>query len=270
MASSGSPVQVNKTAWAGGGYVADYANRRLLPVEVLLLARYREALSGRVIEMGCGAGRVLGYLVGLGGEVHGIDISADMVEHCRAAYPAADVRVGDLSDIRATVEGTFSAVLCIDNVLDVFDDAERRRVLVSLRDLLEPDGLLILCSHNLDYADRADLAGAQGSRRARELIVKATARPLSQVVRGVTRLPRQIANRRRLSALQQRGADHAIINDEAHDYGLLHYYIRRDDQARQLADAGYELIECLDTEGKVVAPGTVSQVPWLHYVARPS
>jgi SAM-dependent methyltransferase len=268
VAVSDSQISVNRHAWATGGYVADYANRRLLPVEALLMARYRETLSGRTIEMGCGAGRVLGYLVALGGEVHGIDISPAMVAHCHAAYPTAEVRVGDLSDLEATVSGRFSAVLAIDNVLDVFDDAERRRVLSGLRGLLEPDGLLFLCSHNLDYAERLGLEGAQGTRRALQLVQKATARPLPQIARGIAKLPRQIANRRRLAPLQRRAVDHAIINDEAHDYGLLHYYIRRDDQARQLSEQGYELIECLDIDGNIVPPGARSPAPWLHYVAR--
>ena len=75
-----------------------------------------------MLDLGCGAGRILGYLVELGGEVEGIDISQDMVAHCRAAYPLAHVRVGDLADVRAAVQGRFGAVLAMDNVLDVFDD----------------------------------------------------------------------------------------------------------------------------------------------------
>src|SRR5690348_3722886 len=118
---------VNRRVWERGDYVGDYANRRLFPVEVLLLVRYREALSGRPLEVGCGAGRILGYLAELGDEAHGIDIAESMVAHCRATYPSAHVRVGDLDNVRASVEGTFSAVLAMDNLVDIYDDAERRR-----------------------------------------------------------------------------------------------------------------------------------------------
>jgi SAM-dependent methyltransferase len=258
--------------WQRGSYVGDYANRRLVPVEVLLLVRYREALSRRVLEVGCGAGRVLGYLVALGGEVHGIDISEAMVAHCRAAYPAAQVHVGDLGDVRAGVEGAFSAVLAMDNVLDVFDDAERRRVLGELRELLQPGGLLIFSSHNLGYLDRDGTSNSQSRRRlrARELLWKAGSRPVGDIVRVAARMPVRIRNRRRLSALERRGADHAIVNDEAHDYGLLHYYIGRDDQDRQLRETGYELLECLDVDGRPLAAGEPSQAPWLHYVTHPA
>jgi SAM-dependent methyltransferase len=273
MTEAGSQARVNRQAWQRGSYVGNYANRRLIPVEVLLLARYREALSGRVLEVGSGAGRILGYLVGLGGEVHGIDISEAMVAHTRAAYPDADVRVGDLAHVSDVVDGPFSAVLAMDNVIDTFDDDERRRTLSELGRLLAPDGLLIFSSHNLAYhdGDGAVPAGMDGSRRpgrAKELMWKGLSRPIGDVVTVAFRMPRRILNHRRLSAYERRAPDHAIVNDEAHDYALLHYYIRRDDQERQLAELGYELVECLDVDGHPLPAGETSQSPWLHYIAR--
>jgi SAM-dependent methyltransferase len=267
-------VQINAAIWRQGEYVASYANRRLLPVEVMILVRYREALSRRTLEVGCGAGRVLGYLVALGGEVHGIDISPAMVEHCRARYPTANVRVGDLAVVDDSgIAGPFDVIIAADNVLDVFDDHQRRRVLTDLKALIAPEGLLIFSSHNLAYADNG--AAGSGAARgrlelARKTLAEATGRPAADVIRFAARLPRRIRNRRRLGPLQQQGSDHAIINDSAHDYALLHYYIRRDDQARQLAEAGYELLECLDVDGRPVGAGDRTPDPWLHYVARSS
>jgi SAM-dependent methyltransferase len=269
MPERGSQERVNRRVWERGSYVGDYANRRLLPVEVLLLVRYREALSGRPLEVGCGAGRILGYLAELGGRAHGIDISDAMVAHCQAAYPAAHVAVGDLGNVGASVEGKFSAVLAMDNVLDIYDDGERRRVLGELRELLEPAGVLIFSSHNLDHRGGHGPA-ARSSSRVRELAWKAASRPIGDVVRVGLRMPRRIRNRRRLAPLERREGDHAIINDEAHEYGLLHYYIGRDAQARQLSENGLELAECLDVEGHPVGPGEPSAAPWLHYIARAS
>jgi SAM-dependent methyltransferase len=267
--TSSNQLQVNASAWQRGDHVAEYANRRLLPVEVVILVRYRDVLSRRTLEVGCGAGRILGYVAQLGGEAHGIDISPAMVEHCRMRYPAADTRVGDLSDIGRSAEGPFDAVLALDNVLDVFDDAERRRVLTDLRALLAPDGLLIFSSHNLAYVDRGaprDRVGPPG--RARRLLSEVGSRPPSNVARAIARIPGRRRNRKRLGPLQRRGDGYAIINDSAHDYALLHYYIGRDDQARQLDESGYELVECLDADGRPVGPGEPHPDPWLHYVAR--
>lgn len=262
-----SQERVNRRVWERGSYVGDYANRRLLAVEVLLLVRYRSALSNRPLEVGCGAGRILGYLAELGPDAHGIDISEAMVAHCRAAYPAAHVTVGDLGNVGTSVEGRFSAVLAMDNVLDIYDDAERRRVLGDLKELLEPDGVLIFSSHNLDHREGHSTA-ARSSSRVRELAWKAASRPIGEVVRVGVRMPQRIRNRRRLAPLERREEDHAIINDEAHDYGLLHYYIGRDAQARQLSEIGLELAECVDLDGHALGPGKPSAAPWLHYVAR--
>lgn len=267
-------VRVNSTAWRRGDHVGEYANRTLLPVEVMILVRFREALAGRTLEVGCGAGRILGYLAAIGAEAHGIDISAAMVEHCRRRYPRAHTEVADLGDLGGAVPGPFDAVLALDNVLDVFDDEQRRGVLADLRARVAPGGLLIFSSHNLAYVDRPVGGGAPapppgGWRRGRELFAKALARPPATAVRDAGRIPRRLVNRRRLAPLQRRGPGYAIVNDSAHDYALLHYYIGRDDQERQLVQAGFELIECLDVDGVEVAAGAPHPDPWLHYVCRP-
>jgi len=51
-----------------------------------------------VLDVGCGAGRLLGPLLSIGAEVHGVDISDDMIQHCRERFPAARLAVGDVAD----------------------------------------------------------------------------------------------------------------------------------------------------------------------------
>jgi SAM-dependent methyltransferase len=258
-------ADIDTALWKSGDHVTEYRTRTLRPVEAVLLARYRESLSGRILEVGCGAGRLLGYLIALGGEVHGVDVSEDMIAHCRHAYPEAEVRVGDLRELPNVVEGPFDAVFPSFNVLDVLDDAERRTVLESIRELLAPEGLLIFSSHN-----RASVEpGPDHDRVARKLLARLDRSP-SDLLDLARRLPARVRNRRRLAPLQREAEDHAILNDDALDYGLLHYYIRRDDQERQLAELQFELVECLDLEGRRVAPGTEGRGAELHYVARPS
>lgn len=262
------PSEANTKVWQTGNYVSSYARRELMPAEILIMVRYQAALSRRVLDVGCGGGRLLGYLSKLGAQSHGVDISPSMVEHCRKAYPEADVRVGDLAALHRVVEGPFDAILMMDNLIDIYADAERRAVLAGLRELISADGLLIFSSHNLDHLD--DTAGHGQASRALELLTKIVDRPPADVLRATARIPRRVRNRRRLAPFQRRERDHAIINDSAHDYGLLHYYIRHDDQARQLEETGYELVECLDGDGEQVAPGRIVRSSALHYIARPA
>jgi SAM-dependent methyltransferase len=270
---SGAQSRSNAAHWRAGTHVDAYVHRTLRAAEVLLLARYRDALSGRVLEVGCGAGRLLGYLVALGGEVHGLDISPAMVAECQRAYPQADVRVGDLGAIGASAQGVFAAIVLVDSVLDVFGDSERRRVLSELRELLAPGGLLIFSAHNLASLDALPSATSQAPggrlrRQARRVLSKS----LMELGTATTRVPREALtrarNRRRLAPLEHRGRDFAIVNDLAHNYALLHYYIGRDEEARQLEELGYELVECLDPDGRPVVAGEAGAGPWLFYVAR--
>lgn len=268
VVTTGGSSWVNERLW-GVDHVARYANRRLRPVEVILIARYQQALSGRVLEVGCGAGRILGYLVALGGEAHGVDISQSMVDYCRRTYPEAQVHVGDLRRLPETVEGPFDAVIAPDNVLDVVDPAQRRQALDGIRSLLAPDGLLIFSSHNLAAVDmpQAPVNAGPGAGAGGGALSRFAHMSLASVADRLTRLPRQLRNRRRVGPLQVRHADYAILNDIEGDYGALHYYVRHADQARQLADAGFTLLECLESEGRRVPEGRDGVSPWLHYVA---
>jgi hypothetical protein len=65
--------RLNLDTWTRGEFVGAYANRTLRPVEVLLMVRLREHFCGRVLELGCGPGRITGYLVALAQEAWGLD-----------------------------------------------------------------------------------------------------------------------------------------------------------------------------------------------------
>ncbi len=249
--------RANERLWRDGNHVREYANRRLRPVEVILLIRYREELSGAVMELGSGAGRLTGYLLELGRSVLGIDLSASMVAYCRRHYPAGAFEVGDLRDVGKLGSARFDVVVAGFNVLDVLDDADRRTVLGAIREVLVPDGLLIMSSHNRDHAGRDC-----GSLAVRSMGV-------GEFVATVGRLPRRIRNRRRVTPYEHEEVNYAIFNDSSVDFSALHYYISRDAQERQFVALGFTLIECLDLEGHSVEPGgTGRDSSELHYVAR--
>ena len=106
---------------------------------------------------------------------------------------------------------------------------------------------------------------------ARQLLAHLRQGRMRSVAAGIVRFPRRFANHRRLRRLERSGADYAIVNDSAHHYALLHYYISRDDQERQLAEHGFELIESLDLDARPVDGGELApSSSELHYVARRS
>lgn len=249
--------RVNARLWSRPGLAKVYANRELRPAEVMVLVRYREGLSARVLELGCGAGRLTGYLDGIAQSVHAIDISPEMVAACRRAYPRVTVEDGDLRDLSAFADGSFEAVVAGYNVVDVVNDEDRRRLLDEVLRILSPEGILVMSSHN-----RAAAPPEKGEISLRN-------RGLLRAGITLVRLPRWLRNRRRLLPYQRREPGYAILNDVSHDYGALHYYITRDAQEGQLAEHGFELLECLDRDGRrVKARSDAPETTELHYVAR--
>lgn len=249
--------RANDRLWRRKGLVKAYATRVLRPVEVILLVRYREALSGRVLELGCGAGRVTGYLGEIAHAAVGMDISPEMVAYCRRTYPNASFIEGDIRNLESIAPGSFDAIVATSNVLDVLGDGERRLLLDRIHQVLAPNGLLIFSSHNL----------ANAPRRVQPL--QAQYRGLLWTARALVNWPRWQRNRRRLLPFEKTVDRYAILNDISHDFLALHYYTSRDAQEGQLAEQGFDLVECLDLDGRRVeagedAPGCAE----LHYVAR--
>jgi hypothetical protein len=82
-------------------------------------------------------------------------------------------------------------------------------------------------------------------------------------------MPRRLANYRRLAPFRQPGTDLTLQVDDAQDFSLLQYYISRERQRRDLAEAGFTLIECLDEAGEQVPEGASGDHSVsLMYVAR--
>lgn len=261
-ASSTAQSAANSALWSRRDLVGKYIRRDLAPAEVMLLVHHRDALSGRVLELGCGAGRLTGYLVALAQELHGIDIAPGMVTHCARAFPRARISQRDLRELSGYDGGPFDVVVAGFSVLDVLDDAERRSALEEIRALLASGGLLLMSTHN-----RAD--AAQVRDPLRELLDRAQSRDPRRLAGAMLRLPRWLRNRRRLLSFEREEAGYAIRNDISHDYMGLHYYVTRDAQAHQLAEHGFELLECLDWDGRPVESN--AEVPGcaeLYYAAR--
>jgi SAM-dependent methyltransferase len=241
-------------------YVQVYANRLLQPPEAMLLLRYHERLTGRVLEIGCGAGRLTGYLAELTTELEAFDISPAMVDYCRREYPQVKkVRVGDMTDMSGYAPGSFDAVVAIQDVIGILDHAERMTALGAIRRVLADGGLFLLAAHN------------RLSMPLRRTPVKrafSAQRPLA-FARGLSRLPRSLRNVRRLRAFEREELDYALGVDEAHEFRLVLYYIAPDAMERQLAGCGFRLRECVGSDGRIVSRGDPAPRDdfVLHYAA---
>jgi SAM-dependent methyltransferase len=101
----------------------------------------------RILDLGCGTGRVSRLLAGRGFAVVGVDINEAAVEEARAACGGgARFYVRDVASAAglALEEPPFDAVVCQLVVSIVGEPDERLRLLRNARDLLAPGGLVYL------------------------------------------------------------------------------------------------------------------------------
>jgi len=115
--------------------------------KIARLVREAELASGQaILEPGCGTGRlsrVLAEVVGGRGLVAALDISAAMLEACRArvaAFPQVRVRHASLEEFSAPSAG-FDRIIC-HQVFPHFDDQEA--ALARMAAMLKPGGVLLV------------------------------------------------------------------------------------------------------------------------------
>lgn len=98
--------------------------------------------TGRVLDVGCGAGRYALYLQERGLEVVGIDVSPLAIEVCRRRG-MRDARVLAIEDVDSSL-GRFDTVLMLGHNLALLGSARRaRRILARLQKVVAPGGALI-------------------------------------------------------------------------------------------------------------------------------
>ena len=103
----------------------------------------------RVLDAGCGTGRVAIRLAELGYDVVGVDVDASMLVQAREEAPELDWRVADLAVLETGQ--LFDAVLVVGNTIPLLEPGTLDDVARRLAAQLDEDGLLV-CGFGLDAA----------------------------------------------------------------------------------------------------------------------
>ncbi|QRY63361.1 class I SAM-dependent methyltransferase [Gordonia sp. PDNC005] len=128
-------------------------------------ARLIDAMVGRgsrILDAGCGPGRVGGYLHGVGHEVVGVDVDPILIDAAIADHPGPDWRVQDLSTL--DLGTAFDAIVCAGNVLAFVAPDTEALVLSRLKAHLTDDGFIAVGFHTdkLSIATFDDAVAAAG------------------------------------------------------------------------------------------------------------
>jgi SAM-dependent methyltransferase len=146
------------------GSVQDESRRqRMLASERFYLEEVRKS-GGRVLELGCGSGRLTIPIAQNGIEIIGADLSKSMLERARAKARRAGAEVQFLeADMRSfDLPGKFSAILIPGNsLLHLFTPEDLTQCFRNVRRRLAPNGRLIF---DISKWDIAMLARDPGER----------------------------------------------------------------------------------------------------------
>ena len=134
------------------GYDASLAGSSLFRSDEAFVERHCPT-PGRLIDLGCGTGRLLLPLAHRGYWVLGVDLSAEMLRVAGEKAAAAGVNVhllrANLAELGCLANGSFDWATCLFSTLGMVAGAEQRqRVVKHAYRLLRPGGRLVLHVHN--------------------------------------------------------------------------------------------------------------------------
>jgi SAM-dependent methyltransferase len=248
--------EVNRRAYTSQSVLSWYQELEVIQkAELAILEKIeRQIKDGRLLDIGMGGGRTTSLLLPISRDYVGIDYAPNLVAAAKEKYPAATILCRDARDLTCFDDASFDFVLVSNNGLDYMVHEERIKVMRDILRILKPDGYLMFSTHNRDYANFDRLPWQQTSSFNLNL--------LKNCAHAFIHLPRhlRIKKHARYSDL------YAVINDNAHGYSLLTYYISIKRQIEQLTEVGFVNTEAYDFEGITRQADTTS--PWIYYLSR--
>lgn len=113
-------------------------------------ARFVDAMvprGARILDAGCGTGRVGSWLAGAGHTVVGVDGDAVLIEAAKEDFPGSTWIVEDLAKLNLPTHGvndSFDVIVCAGNVMTFLAPSTRQLVLQNLSAHLAPGGRAVI------------------------------------------------------------------------------------------------------------------------------
>jgi SAM-dependent methyltransferase len=161
--------------------------------DIGLYATLAQRAGGRVLELGCGNGRILLELLGRGIDAVGVDCSAQMLVQLRQKAARRGLAPNPcLMDVRALgFSASFQLVICPYSLVTYMtSDGDAERMLASIREVLAPDAMVVLDA----FIPRPTVAGTGFTvdyRREHGDAVLTRCKRIATVAPGVNRIERR-------------------------------------------------------------------------------
>jgi SAM-dependent methyltransferase len=248
--------EVNRRAYTSKPVLSWYQNLDVIqaPERAILEKISAQIKDKRLLDISIGGGRTTRLLLPISKDYVGIDYAPDLVETAKGKYPEANILCRDVRDLTSFENATFDFALSSNNGLDYMVHEDRIRVLGEICRVLKHGGFFMFSTHNRDYKHFDRLPWQQG--------LSFDLNHFKNCVHALYYLPKHLS----LKKHAVHRDEYAVINDNAHGYSLLTYYISLRRQIEQLEQMGFGETEGYDFSGKVRQSDTTS--PWIYYLTR--
>ena len=169
-------------------YVERFRSMRADGKDIVGEARLIDAMlgrGGRVLDAGCGPGRLGGYLHDVGHVVVGVDVDPVLIAAAEEDHPGPTWLVGDLAELDLPargVEADFDVIVSAGNVVAFLAPSTRQAVFSGFARHLAPSGRVVIGF------------GAGRGYEFPEFLADATASGLEADLRGIFARSRRIPN----------------------------------------------------------------------------
>lgn len=247
---------VNKQTYANAKVVRCYEQLDFIhAAEQAIFDRLRPQIEGKkLLDIGIGGGRTTRFLLEISSDYTGIDYTQASIDAAKIKVPQADLRCMDARDLSSFGDESFSLVLFSFNGIDYMGHVDRLRTLAEIRRVLRTDGYFVFSTHNRDYRFF--------NKHPWQQEVHFDLKFLKSCIYATLFLPRHA----RMRKLEVHGNDYDIINDNAHEFSLLTYYIGIEQQKRQLQENGFQNVEAYDMSGNPITAD--DQFAWTYYLSQ--
>ncbi len=134
------------SAW----YIQRFRDMAARGQDILGEARLVDAMvprGARILDAGCGPGRIGGYLHSVGHDVVGVDVDPVLIAAAEKDSPGPRWIVGDLADLDLPghgVHGSLEAIVCAGNVMTFLAPSTRVEVLRRFEEHLDLQGRAVV------------------------------------------------------------------------------------------------------------------------------
>ncbi|MFH1286754.1 MAG: class I SAM-dependent methyltransferase [Candidatus Magasanikbacteria bacterium] len=140
-------IQKNQDAY--NKIAKPFASTRLVLWDDLIPLKQYTKEGDRVLDVGCGTGRLYQLFEGLSIDYTGIDQSEQQLKFARQDYPKGEFMLAEMTRLPFD-GGEFDIVFCVATLHHLPDKETRVVALEEMKRVLKPGGRIILTNWNLD------------------------------------------------------------------------------------------------------------------------